>query len=371
MPQEFGLAGEIQVTTRPGQRGEPLRGRLLSALAPLLGLGLVVAIFYAIPPHPPLTLLDVRTIAVQTVIVGVAAMGMTFIIISGGIDLSVGSTVALASVTTAITLAHGWRFAFLDRLGLGAVNPAAALAALTHHRPLLAALLTALLTGALCGLYNALLITALRLPPFIATLGTLGFYRGVAKWISGSMPVSPPSGPGTATSLLQAWVRPTPDPDWLLVAPAVWLLLGLGLVLAAVLRFTILGRYTFAIGSSEATARLCGIRVPVYKAVVYGLAGLLTGLAGLMQYSRLTQGDPTVAVGLELDVIAAVVIGGGSLAGGQGSILGTVAGALMMLYLRNRCTVLGWSNFVQDMIVGHIIIIAVALDQWRLRRVER
>jgi ribose/xylose/arabinose/galactoside ABC-type transport system permease subunit len=331
----------------------------------------VVVIFYAIPPHPAVTLLDIRTIAVQTVIVGVAAMGMTFIIISGGIDLSVGSTVALASVTTAITLAQGWRFACLDSIGLGYFNPAGALGAFTRHWPLLAALVTALLTGALCGLYNALLITALRLPPFIATLGTLGFYRGVAKWVSGSMPVSPPSGPGTATSLLQAWVRPMPGHEWLLVAPAVWLLLGLGLLLAGVLRYTILGRYTFAIGSNEATARLCGIRVPAYKTFIYLLAGLLTGLAGLMQYARLTQGDPTVAVGLELDVIAAVVIGGGSLAGGQGSMLGTVAGALMMLYLRNRCTVLGWSNFVQDMIVGHIIIIAVALDQWRLRRAER
>ncbi|MEW6252356.1 MAG: ABC transporter permease, partial [Planctomycetota bacterium] len=160
-------------------------------------------------------------------------------------------------------------------------------------------------------------------------------------------------------------------PEWLRLAPAVWLALGLGLVLAAVLRYTTLGRYTLAIGSNEATARLCGIRVPRVKIAIYVLAGLLTGLAGSMQFARLTQGDPTVAIGLELDVIAAVVIGGGSLSGGQGSIAGTLAGAFLMAYLRNRCTALGWQNYTQEMIVGHIIIIAVAIDQFRVRRTER
>jgi ribose transport system permease protein len=174
-----------------------------------------------------------------------------------------------------------------------------------------------------------------------------------------------------AVESLKTWVYPKPVQDWLPFAPAVFLALILGMFLAAVLRYTILGRYTFAIGSNEATARLCGIRVPRVKICIYVLAGLLTGLAGLMQFARLTQGDPTVAVGLELDVIAAVVIGGGSLSGGQGSLVGTLAGAFLMAYLRNRCTVLGWSNFVQEMIVGHIIIIAVAVDQWRVRRTER
>ncbi|MFQ5806339.1 MAG: ABC transporter permease, partial [Phycisphaerae bacterium] len=178
-------------------------------------------------------------------------------------------------------------------------------------------------------------------------------------------PVSAP------THGLESWVRPVPLQEWLPFAPGVWLMLALGVFLAAVLRYTVLGRYAFAIGSNEATARLCGIRVPQTKVLIYGLAGLLTGLAGLMQFARLTQGDPTVAIGVELDVIAAVVIGGGSLAGGQGSMVGTLAGAFLMAYLRNRCTVLGWPNFVQEMIVGHIIIIAVAVDQWRVRRTER
>lgn len=313
--------------------------RVLSAVAPFLGLAAVMILFYALPPHAPITVLDLRTVAVHTVIVGIAALGMTFIIISGGIDLSVGSVVALASVATALALKSSW--------------------------PLWAAIIVALGTGAACGLYNALLITWLRLPPFIATLGTLGFYRGLAKWLADSRPVSAPAHG------LDLWVRPVPVQEWLPFAPAIGVMALLGVGLAAVLRYSVLGRYTFAIGSNEATARLCGIRVPRIKLYIYVLAGTLTGLAGLMQFARLTQGDPTVAIGVELDVIAAVVIGGGSLAGGQGSIVGTLVGAFLMAYLRNRCTVLGWQNFVQEMIVGHIIIVAVALDRWRMRRSER
>jgi ribose transport system permease protein len=311
-------------------------GRVLAALAPFLIVGLVMLVFFAWPPHAALTLLDLRTITVHMVIVGIAALGMTVIIISGGIDLSVGSAIALTSVATALALQREW--------------------------PLWIVVLVALGTGALCGGYNGLLITLLRLPPFIATLGTLGFYRGVAKWISHSVPVSAP------TRGLELWVQPVPRWGWLLLAPGVWVLAGLALVVAGALRYSVPGRYAFALGSNEATARLCGIRVARTKVLIYAGAGLLTGLAGLAQFARLTQGDPTVAIGLELDVIAAVVIGGGSLAGGQGSIAGTLAGAFLMAYLRNRCTVLGWSNFVQEMIVGHIIIVAVALDQWRVRR---
>ncbi len=328
--QITGLAGRV-VARLPGRR-------MLAALAPCLSLVVAVVVFYAVPPHPVPTLLDLRLVAVHTMIVGTAAMGMTFVIISGGIDLSVGSAIALVSVAAAMVLKSGGGLA--------------------------AAVAVALSTGALCGLYNALLITGLRLPPFIATLGTLGFYRGVAKWISGSIPITAP------TLGLETWVHPIPEPSWLVVAPVVWLMVALGLVLAFTLRYSVLGQHTFAIGSSEATARLCGIRVARTKIWIFVLAGLLTGVAGLMQFARLTQGDPTVAIGLELDIIAAVVIGGGSLAGGQGSILGTLTGAFLMAYLRNRCTVLGWPNYVEEMIVGHIIIVAVAVDHWRVRRVE-
>lgn len=319
--------------------------RALGLLAPFLGLAAVMGVFYALAPDQPLRLVHLQFISVHTVIVGIAALGMTFVIISGGIDLSVGSAIALASVSAALVLrsAEHWAEPWQN----GAL-PLAALAAVG--------------TGGLCGLYNGLLITGLRLPPFIATLGTLGFYRGVAKWVSGSIPVSAPDRG-------LAWViDPIPEPAWLTFAPGVWLMLIVALVLAGVLHLTVLGRYAYAVGSNEAAARLCGIRVGRVKVQIYVLAGLLVGLAGLMQFARLTLGDPTVAVGLELDIIAAVVIGGGSLAGGQGSLTGTLAGALLMAYLRNRCAVLGYPDYVQEMIVGHIIIIAVALDQWRIRR---
>ena len=135
--------------------------------------------------------------------------------------------------------------------------------------------------------------------------------------------------------------------------------------MAVVLRQTIFGRYVFAIGSNEATARLCGIRVQMHKVIIYALAGVLFGAAGLMQLSRLTQGDPTVAIGLELDIIAAVVIGGASLSGGTGSILGSMIGALIMAVLRNGSNQMGWQTYVQEIIIGIVIVLAVALDKFR------
>jgi len=324
--------------TAPSLTAAPVR-TLARALSPVLSLLLVVLFFAALAPDRPVGLFDLRLVAVHTLIVGTAALGMTLVIMSGGIDLSIGSAVALASVAAALTLRAG-------------AHPALALAA-------------AIATGAACGLYNGILVTLLRLPPFIATLGTLGFFRGVAKWICGSRPVSAdPRG-------LETWVNPIPARPWMLFAPGVWLMLALALLTAAAIRATVFGRHAVAIGSNAEAARRAGIPIARTRTLVYTVAGLFTGLAGLLQFARLTQGDPTIAVGLELDVIAAVVIGGASLSGGQGSIAGTLAGAVLMAYLRNRCTVLGWPNFVQEMIVGHIIIVAVAIDQWRLRRGRR
>lgn len=312
------------------------RGRAISALEPLLGITAVVIIFLLIPPHQTPSVDQLRTIAVHAVIVGIAALGATLVISSGGLDLSVGSVIALCSVAISLLLRDGW--------------------------PLWASVGAAVLVGGACGLYNGGLIVALRLPAFIVTLGTLGFYRGAAKFLSGSRAISAP------THGLENLTQPAPEPRWMLLAPAVWIMLALAIVMAFILHRTILGRHALAIGSSEATARLCGVRVGRTRVLIYLVAGVLTGIAGVLQFSRLQSGDPTVAVGLELDVIAAVVIGGASLGGGHASVAGTLAGAVMMAYLRNRCVVLGWPNWVQEMIVGHIIILAVALDQWRSRR---
>ncbi len=301
------------------------------------GLAFTVLLFLAIPPHSAVTLLDVRTVLVHTVIVGIAALGVSMVIVGGGIDLSIGSAVALSSVAAAGTA---------EALGTSFWMPLAATGA-------------AVVTGALCGLYNGVLVTALGLPAFIATLGTLGFFRGVAKWVSGSRPVSAPAG------WLESFVAPIPRWSWTGVAPAVWVLALVALAAWGVLTFTVFGRWITAIGSNEEAARRCGVPVKATKIKAYAGAGMLIGLAGALQFARLNQGDPTVAVGLELDAIAAVVIGGASLAGGHVSIIGTLVGAAMMAYLKNRCTVMGWPNYVQEIVVGHIIIVAVALDRWR------
>ncbi|HKO00164.1 MAG TPA: ABC transporter permease, partial [Thermoanaerobaculia bacterium] len=160
-----------------------------------------------------------------------------------------------------------------------------------------------------------------------------------------------------------------PSRSWMLFAPGVWLTIALAAVMTLVLRNSVFGRRVFAIGSNELAARACGIHTDRLKIWIYGIAGLFFGLAGVTQMSRLRQGDPTVAVGVELDVIAAVVIGGGSLSGGEGSIPGAMIGALVMSLLRNGCQQMGWPNYVQEIIIGVIIVFAVAADRYRASRV--
>lgn len=319
--------------------------RLLRALGPLLGLASVVLFFWIVghltgkPEQGLVSFADIRLISLQAAIVAIVAMGMTLVIASGGIDLSVGSGVALAGVVCALALRHG------------------------HSTPV--AVLAAVLTGVVCGLYNALLVTLLRLPPFIATLGTLGVFRGVAIWLAGGAVVSAPAEAGVP---LYAMVSTSPTPGWIVFAPAVWGMVGVVALTSLVMHRTVFGRRAVAIGSNPVAAAYAGVPINRVKLGVYALLGLVVGVAGVLQFARLTVGDPTVRVGLELDVIAAVVIGGASLNGGHASIVGTLVGAVMMAYLQSRCAALGWPNFVQQIIVGHIIIAAVAIDQWRSRR---
>ncbi len=324
-------------TVTQGGRSKRSIASTLAVLSPLIGLVVVVALFAIVRSDRPLSIGDVRTIALHAMIVGTAGMGMTLVIISGGIDLSVGSMVALCGVVAALASRHGW--------------------------PVSGVVVASISTGILCGAYNGVLITGLRLPPFIATLGTLGFFRGLAKWVSGGRQVEAP------TRGLELWVQPAPPRAWMLVAPGVWLTLALVAITAFTLSRTVFGRHLTAIGSNEDAAKRCGLAIRRVKVRVYATAGAFVGIAGLMQFARLTQGDPTVAVGLELDVVAAVVIGGASLAGGQGSVLGTLAGAVMMAFLRNRCIACEWPNYVQEIIVGHVIIVAVAIDRWRAAHV--
>ncbi len=309
----------------------------LVKLSPLLGLVLVflfflVAVWMKTRHNSFATQGNLQTIALQSAIVGMAALGMTMIILAGGIDLSVGSTVALTSVVAACLMKfRGW--------------------------PVFPAALGAIAAGGLCGLVNGALITRLQVVPFIVTLGTLLIYRGAAKGLADEQTVIPHAS--ALDSLL----------DVSSVMPAgVWILALLAVGVSLLLHYTRFGRHLYAVGSNEAAARLCGVPVAKTKILVYAISGLFAGMAGLFQYSRLSMGDPTSAPGLELDVITAVVIGGGSLAGGEASVLGTLVGALFMMTIRNGCSLMGWPSYTTEMVAGTIIIIAVAIDRWRHRR---
>ena len=227
--------------------------------------------------------------------------------------------------------------------------------------PLTAALF-GVVTGSLCGLLTGFLVTRLKVTPFIVTLGMLGIYRGLAKGLSSQQMVSAPE-----TWLNDLLTSLAPGEGWLLLPPGVWATLAAALLTGGFLTYTKPGRYIFAIGSNELTARLCGVPVKSIKLLVFTLGATFAGLAGVLQFSYLTMGDPTTALGAELDVIAAVVIGGGSLSGGEGSVLGSLVGAFIMTVVGNGCTKLGLDNWVQEIVTGGIIVLAVALDRWRHR----
>lgn len=306
-------------------------------LGPLFALVLVYVLFAFIAPGSFTRVENLATMARQTVVVGIAASGMTLVILLGGIDLSVGSSVALSTVVCALALRAGASGVLAGACGL--------------------------LSGLGAGLLNGALVTGLRITPFIVTLGTMSALRGFAKGLADEQKIDAP------TRGLEALLAPLPEGfGWAIFPPGVWIMLVVSSLVAALLVYTRVGRHVVAIGSNEATARLCGVHVARVKWFVYGLAGLFAGLAGVMELSTLTVGDPTDSVGLELEVIAAVVIGGGSLSGGEGSVAGALFGALLMTVIRTGSTHLGIDNWVQEIVTGMIIVAAVALD--RVRRGE-
>jgi len=250
--------------------------RALSAAGPFLGLVLVIALFGALEPRSFLTWYNFKTVTIQTGVVALAAMGMTLIIISGGIDLSVGSVIALCTVACALVVRGGHAYA---------------------------AVIVAVLAGGLCGAANGFMITKLRIVPFIATLGMMGIARGVAKYLAGEQKIDAPL----------SWINHLMEKSGagFLLPSGTWIMLVATVLVALVLRYSRMGRYTIAIGSNESAANLSGVNVRMVKMFVYSIGGILTGIAGVLQFARLSVGDPTVALGAELDVIAAVVIGGG------------------------------------------------------------
>src|SRR5579859_6720005 len=304
---------------------------LLDRTGTLLGLILVAAVFGMLVGRQFFAPANIELMARQTAIVCTAALGMTAVIVLGGIDLSVGSIISLATVVIALMLRRD-------------MSP-------------LAAALGGIAAAAVCGLLNGVLITQLRLVPFIVTLGTMLVIRGAAKGLAEERRIEAP----------MTWLN-----DMLRTAPGhvglpggIWTVIVLAVLVAGLLRYTVFGRHVFAIGSNERMARLCGVPIARTKIVVYTLSGALTGVAGLLEFSKLAVGDPTVAIGLELDVIAAVIIGGGSLLGGRGTVAGTVMGAGIMAIIQVGCTQKGLASWVQEILTGVIIVAAVALDRFR------
>lgn len=336
-----------EAVPRSGPDGEPdsgSSGRSVSRRFPLAfparqfgtlsGLAALSLGLWILTPHF-LTLSNLVNVAEQTSINAVVAMGMTFVILSGGIDLSVGSIVALSGVVLGTTLGTA-----------------------ANTGPLLLAIVLAVATGLSCGLTNGALVSWGRLPPFIVTLGMMSITRGIALLLTEGRPVSgfAPAFRVVATGRIG-------------VIPAPIVITIVAYVAAhVVLTRTTFGRYVYAIGGNEEATRLSGVAVRFHKTMIYGVSGLTSALAAVMLTARLNSAQPIAGTMYELDAIAATVIGGTSLSGGEGSLAGTLVGALIMGVLRNGLNLLGVSSFLQQVVIGSVIIVAVLIDTVLKRR---
>jgi ribose transport system permease protein len=296
-----------------------------------------------------------KKILTQTVIIAIGALGMTFVIISAGIDLSVGSLIAFSSVVLA------------SAINLGATGDAGTATWAVGFGWICVSVLIMIAASGAVGFANGYVSTRFNIVPFIVTLGMMQVVRGLAllvadKSANSSSVTNPPN------VLLGLMEQDSIAGISIGFNIGVWVMLILMVVTAYVLKYTVFGRYVYAIGSNEQTARLCGINVSFHKILIYVICGVYTAIAGIMQYSYIDSGRATEALGKELDIIAAVVIGGGSLNGGEGSATGAVIGAIMMTVLRNGCVMLGAPDYVQRIVIGAIIVIAVWVDQLKHRK---
>ncbi len=291
----------------------------------LFGLIVLCVVMWILTPHF-LTVSNLLNVAEQTAIIAIIAAGMTFVIITAGIDLSVGSVLAFSGVVMASLLQKGTPTVVAVAIGIG--------------------------VGFSCGVLNGLLISIGRLPPFIATLGMMSVARGAALLFTEGRPIS-----GFSDSFRYlATGKPLGAPMPVLVMLAVFF------ASYFLLMKTKLGRYTYAVGGNEEATILSGINVRLYKTLIYGICGGLAGLAAILLTARLNSAQPIAGMMYELDAIAATVIGGTSLMGGEGNVFGTLIGALIIGVLRNGLTLLNISSFAQQIIIGLVIIVAVLLD---------
>lgn len=280
-------------------------------------------------------------ILIATAVNGVLALGVTFVIITGGIDLSIGTVMTLSAVMTAV---------FITNMGL----------------PIPIGVLGGLGTGALAGFISGTIISRMKIQPFIVTLGMMYVAKGLALIISGLKPIYFNSAPGFRPMAMGSFLTiPVID---LQIPNIVLIMFGASIIGSIILTRTVLGRYTFALGSNEEATRLSGVNVNLWKTLIYTLCGLFSGLAGVMIAARLNSAQPALGQGYELDAIAAVVIGGTSLAGGEGTIVGTIIGAFVMSVLTNGLRILSVPQEWQTVVTGAIIIVAVYLDIVRRRK---
>ncbi|NLG98298.1 MAG: ABC transporter permease [Chloroflexi bacterium] len=279
-------------------------------------------------------------ILLATAVNGVLALGVTYVIITGGIDLSVGTVMTFSAVMTGV---------FITNMGL----------------PIPIGVLGGIGAGALAGLGNGLIIAKMKVPPFIATLGIMMVAKGLALVISGLKPIYFPDNPDRFSFNDIAMGSIIPG---LGVPNAVLILFGAAIIASLILSKTVLGRYTYALGSNEEATRLSGVNVDAWKIAVYTLCGMFSGLAGVLIASRLNSAQPSLGAGYELDAIAAVVIGGTSLSGGEGTILGTIIGAFIMSVLTNGLRILSVPQEWQTVVTGAIVILAVYTDIIRRRQ---
>jgi len=302
---------------------------------------MVLMVFFSLASPNFLQQDNLVAILQATAVNGVLAIACTFVIITGGIDLSVGTLMTFCAVMAGV---------FLTNMGM----------------PLIVGVVAAIVFGVLCGFVSGILIAKLKIPPFIATLGMMMLLKGLSLVISGTKPIYFNDTPGftaiSQDSLIGLVVPALPIPN------AVLILFLLAVAAAIVLNKTPLGRYTFALGSNEEAARLSGVNVSFWKVVVYSLGGGICGIAGLLIASRLNSAQPALGQGYELDAIAAVVIGGTSLSGGTGTVLGTIIGAFIMSVLTNGLRILSVAQEWQTVVTGAIIILAVYTDILRRRR---
>jgi ribose transport system permease protein len=315
--------------------GTALRERLSGVISQLAAAGALIVVFVFLSLASPVFLSadNLFNIGVQTSYTAVIAIGMTLVIITAGIDLSVGSVAALSGVVGVVLMANaGW--------------------------PVVLAILGGILAGAICGLVNGLLVSVAGLNPFIATLGMLSVARGLVYIPTNAKAVF--GAPDSFRLLGQGVIGAIPIP---IIVVAVVAIIGY-----IVLSRTKLGRYAYAMGSNREAARLSGIPIKRYLTVVYVISGALAGFGGMIASSQVASGQPNFGMGLELDAIAAAVIGGASLFGGQGTVVGTLIGAFLIALIRNGSVLLDVNIYYQQVIIGVVIWVAVLWDQYRRRR---